>query len=104
QSSLNDSLPVHRGALETKLNDTMHMVSATAFFGMSEVPIGESNEEEMGRFRTYLEGIQTAFYFNERVYDIMMEEIEKYLAGDCTSAECGKLIQSRVSIYLSEQS
>ncbi len=104
QSSLNDSLPVHRGALETKLNDTMHMVSATAFFGMSEVPIGESNEEEMGRFRTYLEGIQTAFYFNERVYDIMMEEIEKYLAGDCTAAECGKLIQSRVSIYLSEQS
>lgn len=104
QNSLNDSLPVLKSALETKMDDTMHMVSARDWFGMTEVPIGESNEEEMGKFRSYLEGIQTAFYYDETVYNIMMEEIEKYLAGDCNAQECGKMIQSRVSIYLSEQS
>ncbi len=104
QSSLNDSFPVHKGALEKQLEDTMHMVSAKEFFNGTEAHIGESNAEEMGRLRTYLEGIGTAYYYNETVYDIMMEEIGKYLSGDCTAQECGRLIQSRVSIYLSEQS
>ncbi len=104
QNSLNDAFPVLRSALEVEYDEAMHMVSARDWFGMSEVPIGESNAEEMGKLRTYLEGIQTAFYYDETVYSIMMEEIEKYFAGDCTAEECGRMIQSRVSIYLSEQS
>ena len=104
QSSLNDSFPVHKGALEAKLEQTMHMVGAKEFFGAGEAHIGESNPEEMGKLRTYLEGIQTAYYYNQTVYDIMMEEMAKYFSGDCTAQECGRLIQSRVSIYLSEQS
>ncbi len=104
QNSLNSSFPVLKSALEVEYDEAMHMVSARDWFGMSEVPIGESNAEEMGRLRTYLEGIQTAFYYDETVYGIMMEEIEKYFAGDCTAEECGRMIQSRVSIYLSEQS
>lgn len=104
QNKLNDSFPVLKSALEVEYDEAMHMVSARDWFGMSEVPIGESNAEEMGKLRTYLEGIRTAFYYDETVYSIMMEEIGKYLAGDCTAEECGKMIQSRVSIYLSEQS
>lgn len=104
QLSLNNSMPVHLGALEAMLEETQHMVNASVPFGMGESFIGESNPEEMGRFRTYLEGIRTAYYYNETVYNIMMEEIEVYLAGDCTAEECGNMIQSRVSIYLSEQS
>lgn len=104
QSSLNDSFPVHLGALEAKYDEAMHMVSAKGYFGVSEVPIGESNAEEMGKLRTYLEGIQTAYYYDETIYNILWEETDKYLAGDQTAAECGRMVQSRVSIYLSEQS
>jgi ABC-type glycerol-3-phosphate transport system substrate-binding protein len=104
QSSLNDSFPVHLGALEAKYDEAMHMVSAKGYFGVSEVPIGESNAEEMGKLRTYLEGIQTAYYYDETIYNILWEETDKYLAGDQTAEECGRMVQSRVSIYLSEQS
>ncbi len=104
QTGLNDSLPVLRSALETKIDEAMHMVSARKPFGGTEVQFGESNEEEMRKFRSYAEGIRTAFYFDETVYNIMMEEMEKYFAGDCTAEECAEMIQSRASIYLSEQS
>ncbi len=104
QRSLTMSLPVHLGALDAKLDETKQMVSAKVPFGMGESFIGESNDEEMAAFRSYLEGIQTAFYYNDTVYTIMMEEIDKYLAGDQDAQECGRMIQSRVTIYLSEQS
>ncbi len=104
QSDLKRSMPVHLGALEAELEQATHMVTASVPFGMGESQIGESNPEEMGKLRAYLEGIRTAYYFNQKVYDIMMEEIAMYLSGDCTAQAAAEMIQSRVTIYLSEQS
>ncbi len=104
QKHLTDSMPVHEGALEYKLNEAEHMNGATVGEYPSVIQIGEMKEWETDLLRDYIHGIRTCQYYDTKMYTILMEEAEKMLAGDQTPEEAAKMIQSRVSIYLSEQS
>ncbi len=95
------SLPVHRGALEFQIEQAEHNVTFMAF---GEMFVGALEPWESDILRDYIEGVRTCSYYDYRVHDILLEEAEKMLAGDQTPQECAEMMQSRVSIYLSEQS
>ncbi|MBE6850479.1 MAG: hypothetical protein E7504_01895 [Ruminococcus sp.] len=100
QKSLYHSMPILESALEYKLDEAEHLVTAK----VGEMFIGEMEPWETDIMRDYIYGIRTCWYYDETVYRIMLEETEKMMAGDQTPEEAAKMMQSRVSIYLSEQS
>ena len=103
QQHLYESMPIHEGAFEHKLEEAEGMVTASV--GMAPGTfIGEMEEWESDLLREYVHGIRKSFYYDHRIQDILLEEAEKMLAGDQTPQECAEMMQSRVSIYLSEQS
>lgn len=101
QKHLTESMPIHEGALDYKLEEAEGMVSANVG---GTVFIGAMEEWESDLLRDYIHGIRTCWYYDRKVYEILMEETDKMLAGDQTAQEAAEMIQSRVSLYLSEQS
>lgn len=104
QKKLGSTMPVHRAALDFYLDNATHMTAATTWFGAGEVNIGAATPEEMTELRTYIEGIEAAYTRDETIKNIMQEEMDMHFAGDQTAEQAAKMMQSRVSIYLSEQS
>ena len=104
QRKLSQYMPVHEGTLEYKLETAEHMNAASVDGYPNVIQIGEMKEWETDLLRDYIHGIRTCQYYDTKVYEILMEEAEKMLAGDQTPEEAAKMMQSRVSIYLSEQS
>lgn len=64
-------------------------------------PPRESTFEDV---RSLIDRIDRIDGADESVYAIIMDEAAAYFAGDKTAQEAAELIQSRVSIYVSEQS
>ncbi len=104
QKHLTESMPIHKDALEYKYKEAEKMVTATVGMFPTQTFIGELESWESDILREYVGGIRTCWYFDTQIHDILMEEVEKLLAGDQTAQECAEMMQSRVSIYLSEQS
>ncbi len=104
QKKLNGPMPIHKEVLDEKLTLATKMVGATTFYGDTTVNIGAATQESMDTLHDYIAGIKTAFYYDATIEQVLREEMEMYLAGDQTAENAAKMIQSRVSIYLSEQS
>ncbi len=110
QKGLTDSMPIHIGTLDEKLALATKM-SATSeqYRDMTIVNVGAASEESMAELRDYIckigrVSIQHGTDAQEHIAAILSEEIERYFAGGCTAEACAEAIQSRASIYLSEQS
>ncbi|GEM_PF-1050575 len=71
--------------------------------GNEEVHIPLPAQADTDKIKDYISNVKETMYFNEQVYNIVYEEAEKYFSGDQTSQAAADMIQSRVSIYLSEQ-
>ncbi len=104
QKHLYESLPIHEGAFEYKLAEAEKMVTASVGLPPVQTFIGELETWESDILRDYVHGIRTSWYYDRKVQDILVEETDKMLAGDQSPQEAAEMIQSRVSIYLSEQS
>lgn len=110
QKGLTDSMPIHIGILDEKLTLATKMSAASEQYrDMTIVNVGAASEESMAELRAYIGNINRVSHQNgtdaqERIGTILSEEIERYFAGGCTAEECADAIQSRASIYLSEQS
>lgn len=104
QEAMTDCFPVHEGVLDEKLEQTTQMVNATVDYGMSKTRIGPATEEEMASLKSYLQGVRAAYYADAVVESILKEEFAVYLAGDRSAEDTAAQIQSRVMLYLSEQS
>lgn len=110
QKGLTDSMPIHIGMLDEKLTLATKMSATTEeYMDMTRVNVGAATEESMAELREYICNIgrvslQGGTDAQERIGTILSEEIERYFAGGCTAEECADAIQSRASIYLSEQS
>ena len=64
---------------------------------------GNASEEEMEALLAYTEGLTQWEQVDTAVTAIIAEEAERYFAGDTTADAAAAQIQSRVSLYLSEQ-
>ncbi len=71
--------------------------------GEEEVKLPLPTKTDTDKIKNYIENIKESVYFNEKVYNIVYEEAQKYFSGDQTSQAAADMIQSRASLYLSEQ-
>lgn len=68
-----------------------------------DIPIGAATQEEMDTLLAFIEGIESSNNYNSTILNILSEEAQMYFAGDQPAEQAAKNIQSRVSLYLSEQ-
>lgn len=64
---------------------------------------GASTQEEIDFLDNYIQNINVFRYTDPTITKIIVEETDKLYAGDQTAEEAAKAIQSRASIYISEQ-
>ncbi len=104
QKKLSTTMPIRRSALEDALELAERQNMHKTYFNGYEVNVGAATPEEMDELRAYIGGIECAFTDDATIRNIVLEEMEMYGAGDCTAQEAVKKIQSRVDIYINEQS
>lgn len=98
-------VPVLRSVLPEKIAAYLEE-PAKSWYGGPQlmVKLDPPTQEQMERFADYIEEIDARSYTDQTIRNIIEEEAEMYFAGDSTAQECAEMIQSRVSLYLSEQS
>lgn len=104
QKQSGNSIPVYRPYFEECFDPegtfTEHNISESkSFDGEKTIP-----EKAVRQLYNYLTGLEFAPYHDKTASDIIHEESAAVLAGERSPEECAELIQSRVSIYLSENS
>ena len=72
--------------------------------GGVEIPVEPMKPEETAELVDYLSTIDALCIYNETLYNIVMEEAAGFLEGQKTAEDVAKVIQSRVKIYVSENS
>ncbi len=65
---------------------------------------GNMTTQEVDVLKDYLSNVRTYEELDPNVTEVILEESGKYFAGDCDAAYAARSIQSRVSLYLAEQS
>lgn len=88
-----NSLPVMRESAENAL---------TAATRGANRPYGNMTSEEYDVLKDYIGNVRMYCDPDIFISKIIIEETQKYLAGDSTAQQAADMIQSRVSLYLSE--
>jgi len=114
QSKLDYGFPVSEdafNALEKKAQEKpyyidekgeKHETSSSWSIGGLEVEITELSPEETNEFATFIRSIDEVSTRDSKINDIIDEEAGAFYSGQKTAEEVADIIQSRVSIYLSE--
>ena len=115
QEALSYTFPVYKDAFDKQAEDALlpdyYMDEngkkveepRTIYRGEEEVKIPEFKKADTDRVKSYIENIKVSSYYDQKIYDITSEEAQKYFSGDQTAEKTAEMIQSRVSLYLSEQ-
>jgi len=61
-----------------------------------------ASQTDVDEVTSIMERVDSLYFYNEDIINIVTEEAGAYLSGDKTAEEVGQLIQNRVSIYLAE--
>jgi ABC-type glycerol-3-phosphate transport system substrate-binding protein len=113
--------PVRKDAFEKMLEYAMAKESYTDENGVEitpidssynyygcEIPIGPISEEEADQIRDVVDRIGTVTTENDvvstQIMDIVQEEAGAFYAGDKTAKEVAEIIQSRIKLFVSENS
>lgn len=93
-SIFSSGFPVHLEALEAAFEKDQQFIDSYHF---------TATKEQADELMAYIKGITVCAYSDETMRNIVSEEAEKYFAGDCTAQEAAGIMQSRVSLHLTEQ-
>lgn len=89
----------------TDENGNKHEYDDTYYMGGEEVTVKPLTQEERDFMEEYVSNLKPgAYYYDDDIDSIVMEEIEAYFKGDKTAEAAAETIQNRVSILISEQS
>ena len=115
QENLDWTLPVHKKAFDKMASEALKPdtytdedgneveIPYTVYRGNEEIEIPLPTQADIDSIKSYIENVKETIYYNEQIYNIVSEEAQKYFSGDQTSQAAADMIQSRASIYLSEQ-
>ena len=116
QNALTWSLPIKRSAFDRMAQEAMKPRTYIdeegnkaeekniVWRGNEEVeipPMPASYPEEL---KAYIDGITICSYYDTQIYHIIQEETAMFFSGDQSAQHTANMIQSRVSLYLAEQS
>lgn len=77
--------------------------SYVRFEGEQSVELTVVTDENATVFRGLVESVRRSRTVEETLYSIVLEEVEMFFAGDRTAEKTADVIQSRVSVYVSER-
>ncbi len=104
QDSLYSTLPVRRSSMQKWMDAVMKEEEWLFPLGEDVISLDPISQEEMDTLLAYIEEIHSNSSYDSTVYNIVYEEAGMCFAGDQTASKAAEMIQSRVSLYLSEQS
>ncbi len=96
-------IPAYRPLFEKALREAMHPDPAEEedpFNVKLDPPL---TEDEAGELRNLIAAVGHTTLYDETALGIIREEMAPFLAGQRSAQETARLIQSRVSLYVSEQ-
>ncbi|MBQ8813173.1 MAG: extracellular solute-binding protein [Lachnospiraceae bacterium] len=108
--------PVKLSALEEKGEQAMKpytyidengnevVVEDTYWVGDKEIVIEPLTQEEIDKYIEFMKTVDRVSTLNTEVLNIIMEDAEHFFAGQKSAEEVAKIIQSRASIFLAENS
>lgn len=107
-SKENSGLPVIRSVLDGFLENKDREDSASIYYSRlydgGEYPEGEYiSDETVQKLYDYILSVDFDPYRSVEIDDIVKEEYSAVIAGEKSGEECADILQSRVSIYLSEK-
>lgn len=110
------SFPTNQAAFDDKLAEAMEKETYTdengneveqskGSWGWDDltVEIYALTEEQAARMRSLVDSVDGLLTFDTNIYDIISDETAGYFAGTKDAEETAKGVQSRVSLYVSEQ-
>ena len=92
------TMSVLQGSLEQSIQRELHQLEeeGSAAYWLHA-------EADMRLFADAFTGASVLYRHDDAVWEIVQTEANRYFAGQISAEECAKAIQSRASIYLSEQ-
>ena len=76
----------------------------TFYVGGEEITIPPLTKEEADMLTEFLESVDTAYSYNETIMNIVQEEVAPFFAGQKSAQECARILQSRLQLYMDENS
>ncbi len=74
----------------------------TYWFGENEMTLTPITRDRAEYVMQYISSVDSVYYSNEKIMDIVREEAEPYFAGQKTAEQAVEIIQSRVQTYVNE--
>lgn len=89
-------IPLRRDGARQQLNNELEV--------MKEYPVEYPGKEQaMEDMISLIEGTTVLYQTDTQLWNIIEDEVNRFYDGQCTAAETAQKIQSRASIYISEQ-
>ncbi|MDE6088122.1 MAG: extracellular solute-binding protein [Oscillospiraceae bacterium] len=114
QEKLSWQIPVRKEAFDKKAEEAMQPETyedqngetqlITWYRGNEEIEQVVPTQEDIDVIKNYIMNVTETTYYDNQIYTIIQEETEKFFSGDQTAQAAADMIQSRASLYLSEQS
>lgn len=97
-------LPVIKSAYDAKVQELMNRDGGGSYGnGYTTVEIKKLTQAQADKIKTAIEGATGAAYFDEKIIEIMSEEVDPYFKGQKSAEEVASVLQSRINLYLQEQ-
>ena len=74
------------------------------YIGDTEIKIDPLTKEEVEKVKQFIYSVDNVYDFNESINNIINEEVSAYFSGQKTAKEVAQIIQSRLSIFVNENS
>ncbi len=81
-----------------------HYEDDSYWIGDQEVKVQPLSQQDVDYMKSFIGSLSTTFNANNNVYNIITEEVAPFFAGQKSAKEVADIIQSRVSIYVNENS
>ena len=91
------------GLLEAQLEEARHIKPDAQDEPFAVSLPSPMTEEEIQQFEKMISSIEHTTLYDETVLNIIRSEAAAFLAGQRSAEETARLVQSRVSLYVSEQ-
>lgn len=114
QKAMDNGIPTNLKVLDERLalaqerpfwideNGVKQEYDETYWVGGQEIIIEPLTAERAKEIREYVLSVDSLYYYNQEIIDIILEEAAPFFAGQKTAEQAADIIQSRVQIYVNE--
>lgn len=74
----------------------------TFYVNGEEIPLAPLSQEQVDQVVEFILSVDRAYYYNEKVFNIINEEIGGFFAGQRSAKDVADVIQSRAQVYVDE--